>query len=118
MGVRVAPAGTYQAVPSRPMASSSPVEVCAVAGVEPDQGAAGFRERIAAGRRRLDHDRLRQRRRIDDAEQLVDVDRLDRQAAAHDVVARAHQLDARAVQVGVEVAGRQVDRLARAARTT
>ncbi len=72
----------------------------------------GLGKRIAPGRRRVDHHRLGERRRIDDAEQFVDVDRLGRQAAADDVVARPHQFDAGAVQVGVEVAGGQVDRLA------
>ena len=51
--------------------------------------------------------------RIEDVEELVDVDLLRRQPAAHDVVAGAHQLDAGAVEVGVEVAGAEPQRLAR-----
>ena len=47
-----------------------------------------------------------------DLEEVVDVDRLGRQPAAHDVVAGAHQLDAGAAEVGVEVAGAELDRLA------
>ena len=112
MGERVAPAGTYQAMPSRPMASSSPVDVCASPASTTDERAAGFGQRITTGFGCVGHHRLIERRRIDDAEQFVDVDRLDRQAAAHDIVARTHQLDARAVQIGVEVASREVDRLA------
>ena len=76
--------------------------------MQPASGS-GYRPVVAAS----DHHRLGERRGVDDAEQLVDVDRLDREAAADDVVAGAHQLDAGAVQVGVEVAGREVDRLAR-----
>ena len=52
-------------------------------------------------------------RGVENAEQFVDVDFLDRQAAAYDVVTRSHQLDARAAEVGVQVAGGEVDRLAR-----
>ena len=51
-----------------------------------------------------------------DVEQLIDVDLLDREAAAHDVVAGPHQLDPGAAEVGVKVPGSQVDRLARLQR--
>ena len=44
-----------------------------------------------------------------DGEQVVDVDRLHREPAAHDVVAGAHQLDAGAAEVGVEVARPEPD---------
>ena len=40
-----------------------------------------------------------------DREEVVDVDRLHGEPAAHDVVAGAHQLDAGAAEVGVEVPG-------------
>ena len=53
-----------------------------------------------------------ERRRVEHGEEVVDVDRLGGQPAAHDVVAGAHQLDAGAVEVGVEVAGAERDRLA------
>ena len=95
--------------------NSWPVDVC----VRPARAARACTPAPGAGtdrtRRRIDHHGLGERRRVDDAQQFVDVDRLDRQPAPHDVVARPHQLDAGTAQVGVEVAGREVDRLARAA---
>ena len=49
--------------------------------------------------------RVGERGDVDNAQQFVDVDVLHRGAAAHDVVAGAHDLDTRAVEVGVQIAG-------------
>ena len=54
-----------------------------------------------------------QRSGVEHLEQLLDVDVLGGQPAAHDVVAGAHHLDADTVQVGVQVAGPEVDGVAR-----
>ena len=52
-------------------------------------------------------------RRVHHLEQQVDVDGLGGQPGPHDVVAGAHQLDAGAAEVGVEVARPELQRLAR-----
>jgi hypothetical protein len=52
-----------------------------------------------------------ERGEVGDPEQLVDVDRLGGQPGAHHVVARPHELDASTVQVRVQVAGTERERL-------
>ena len=80
-------------------------------GVEPDQLHTCLREFVPT----VDHlhDRFGQWRWIDDVEEQVDVDMLDGEAAADDVVARLHQLDARTSQVAVQVPCGEVEGFAR-----
>ena len=96
--------------PSDVTTSSWPSASCVRRAVEARAGGstcrpAGTRRRAAAPGRRAGVG-------SSDGEQVVDVDRLGRQPAAHDVVAGAHQLDAGAAEVGVEVARAELDRLA------
>jgi len=53
------------------------------------------------------HPGFRDRSEVDDTEEFVDVDVLAGKSASEDVVARRHHLDAEALEVGVQVAGRR-----------
>jgi hypothetical protein len=78
--------------------------------------ATGLGKRVATESGRGLHHGFDQRCRVEDGQQLVDVDVLLGESAAHHVVARAHQFDTGSAEVGVQVAGGEVECLARLQR--
>ena len=104
----------YSCSPATERASSWPVGGVVFPGIEPDQLHPCLREFVPAVDHR--HDRFGQWCWIDDVEEQVDVDMLDGEAAADDVVARLHQLDARTSQVAVQVPCGEVEGFARQQR--
>lgn len=104
------PGERYSVVPSSAIREFVPGGSIVDPGIEADEDDTRLGQRISAVGHL--HDWVDQRCGVDRCEQQIDVDVFGGEAAAHHVVARPHQFDAGTVEVAVEVAGGEMDRLA------